>query len=174
MLTLEIPTPRSPVWSVVLGVFLALWLGSRLFFVPVLVQGLGLFTSGLGGFLLLFGNFPNLAFFVALWLLAAYIWARMTFGTETLHVTAHTLEVRTRRLWFERAVKHDAGQVRRLRVLPVNVPTWLNVLIGGVPTLAFDYGSRTVRFGRGLDEAEAAQVLEQIAQKFPQYRSSLT
>ena len=35
--------------------------------------------------------------------------------------------------------------------------------------LAFDYGARTIRFGRGLDEAEAKQIIAVIQEKFPAY-----
>ena len=41
-------------------------------------------------------------------------------------------------------------------------------------SLAFDYGSKTVRFGAGIEEAEAKQVLAEIFQKFPQYSSETT
>lgn len=36
-------------------------------------------------------------------------------------------------------------------------------------SIAFDYGARTVRFGLGLDEAEAKQILAAIQKKFPVY-----
>ena len=41
----------------------------------------------------------------------------------------------------------------------------------GAPSLAFDYGAKTIRFGRGIDEAEATQLLERIIAKFPQYQT---
>jgi hypothetical protein len=37
--------------------------------------------------------------------------------------------------------------------------------------LAFDYGAKTVNFGVGIDEAEAKQILSEIQQRYPQYRS---
>jgi hypothetical protein len=40
--------------------------------------------------------------------------------------------------------------------------------------LAFDYGSRTFRFGGGVDEAESKQILDEILTHFPQYRSRNT
>lgn len=38
--------------------------------------------------------------------------------------------------------------------------------------IAFDYGSRTINFGIGIDEAEAKQILSEIQQRYPQYRSN--
>jgi len=35
--------------------------------------------------------------------------------------------------------------------------------------LAFDYGSSTVRFGIGLEDGEASQILEHITSNFPQF-----
>jgi hypothetical protein len=40
---------------------------------------------------------------------------------------------------------------------------------GGI--IAFDYGAKTVNFGTGIDEAEAKQILSEIQQRYPQYRS---
>ncbi len=40
---------------------------------------------------------------------------------------------------------------------------------GGI--IAFDYGAKTVNFGAGIDEAEAKQILAEIQQRYPQYRS---
>ncbi len=41
----------------------------------------------------------------------------------------------------------------------------------GPGLIAFDYGSRTIRFGIGIDEAEAKQIVAEIQQKYPQYRN---
>jgi hypothetical protein len=38
--------------------------------------------------------------------------------------------------------------------------------VGG-GALAFDYGPRTYRFGSGLDDAEAREVLEALAPRLP-------
>jgi hypothetical protein len=38
-------------------------------------------------------------------------------------------------------------------------------------SIAFDYGARTFRFGSGVDEAEAKQILAEIQQKYPQYKN---
>jgi hypothetical protein len=41
----------------------------------------------------------------------------------------------------------------------------------GYQKLAFDYGAITIRFGYGIDEAEAKQILNNIQQKYPQYKT---
>ena len=46
---------------------------------------------------------------------------------------------------------------------------WKNGLIGG--HIAFDYGSKTIYFGIGLDEDEAHQLRLKIFRKFPRYRA---
>jgi hypothetical protein len=173
-LRLEIPTPRNLIFSMVLGVYLALWLIGALAVAPVFYAALFVFS----------GSFPAILFPLALnllwaglylliWALVAYVWVRATFGVERVRVTPHSLEVTTKRLWLERTEKFDAEQIGLLRLVPVTVPRWVGVLLGGQPSLAFDAGAQTVRFGRGLDEAEARLTFERILEKFPAYRSSV-
>jgi hypothetical protein len=38
--------------------------------------------------------------------------------------------------------------------------------------IAFDYGSKTINIGSGIDEAEAKQILAEITQRFPLYHGS--
>jgi hypothetical protein len=63
----------------------------------------------------------------------------------------------------------DTTEVRRLRVAPLAQP------IRGIPLpsfhglIAFDYGSRTVRFGAGIDEAEAFDLVKRVTGRFPQF-----
>jgi hypothetical protein len=38
--------------------------------------------------------------------------------------------------------------------------------------ISFDYGARTIRFAGGVDDAEAKQIIAEIKQKFPRYRST--
>ena len=49
---------------------------------------------------------------------------------------------------------------------PVNVSSSLQLWGVGGGVLAFDYGARTYRFGAGLDEAEAKQVVIAIKQRY--------
>lgn len=37
--------------------------------------------------------------------------------------------------------------------------------LGGVGMIAFDYGARTYRFGRGVDEAEAKQLVAELQRR---------
>jgi hypothetical protein len=47
------------------------------------------------------------------------------------------------------------------------VTNFWKISTGGL--LAFDYGSKTIRFGGGIEEAESKQVLSEITTRFPQY-----
>ncbi len=42
-----------------------------------------------------------------------------------------------------------------------------NVSIFGTPSVSFDYGAKTVGFGRGIDNAEARMLLDTIKKKIP-------
>jgi len=37
--------------------------------------------------------------------------------------------------------------------------------------IAFDYGAKTYRFGAGVDEAEAKQIVKQIVDRYPSLAS---
>lgn len=95
------------------------------------------------------------------WLLAGRERIRVEQGTLTLE---HVISGLGRRRAF--ALAH----VRNLRSLP---QTGQELLMGNmaafgfgpVGALAFDYGSSTVRWGAGLDEAEARVILERLGQR---------
>ena len=40
-----------------------------------------------------------------------------------------------------------------------------------VGNISFDYGAKTFKFAGGVEEAEAKQIIAEIQQKFPQYKS---
>jgi hypothetical protein len=67
--------------------------------------------------------------------------------------------------------EYDAGHIRNLRVsndTPAisDLRSRFNAagLTGGL--IAFDYGSSTVRFASGLEEAEASQIVSQIRSRY--------
>jgi hypothetical protein len=125
---------------------------------------------------------PDMSWFFIVWFLgfgggiafAAYIWLRMLFGVEIVQVLGDSIAVGQRVLWFEQGRNHSSEHIAHLRTLQIIEPAWYeqSSFYGtGSPSLAFDYGARTVRFGRGIDEAEARQILERIVSKFPQYQT---
>ena len=70
--------------------------------------------------------------------------------------------------------EYDLQHVRNLRVVPFDASIWsgrdsFGGMRGG--PLAFDYGAKTVRFGTGIDEAEARMILDSIRTRFPELGS---
>jgi hypothetical protein len=89
-------------------------------------------------------------------------------GRERVEITDTSLTH-----WFEpipwRRRGCDLGQVRRLRASATSrVPNDFS----NSGALAFDYGARTIRIGTGIDEAEAAMLIDAIARRFPQLASA--
>ena len=119
------------------------------------------------------GNAPDL--FLCVWLvgwtiggafcLYALLWTLR--GREVIVLRPDSL-VTKRDLWgIGRPREYDILHVSDLRVAPMtwNPHYWSGALylwgVGGGP-IAFDYGSRTVRFGSGVDEAEAADIVREL------------
>ena len=132
------------------------WLMDALYIVAVLLNTL------LGAFLL-------------------YSLAWQLVGQEVIEATASSLTVSRKLLGTCRTRGYLAQHVKNLRVTSSNMNLDQAVLVlsrlflstkDEQGSLAFDYGSATFRFGQGIDEAEAKQVLSEIRQKFPQYGSN--
>jgi len=99
----------------------------------------------------------------------AWLWnvagvERIRFGSDAVLVRREVARIGLTR-------EYDASHIRNLRVSgePASINDWRSRfhatgLLGGV--IAFDYGSSTVRFGMGLDEAEATQLVSQIRNRF--------
>jgi hypothetical protein len=93
-------------------------------------------------------------------------------GREIVSVTGMMLQVRRDVFGIGYNRRYDVSQVRFLRLAPVPYnPRDLRSAtaqwgLSGGP-IAFDYGSRTVRVGAGLDEAEARVVLEKLVERAP-------
>jgi hypothetical protein len=101
-----------------------------------------------------------------------YTWLRLMFGVEVTEFTPHSIAVGEKILTIDRGRSYDAQSISRLRTVNVPAPSIFDnsaLWSGGVPSLGFDYGARTIRFGKGIDEAEAHGILERVVQKFPQY-----
>jgi len=170
--TLRINIPSQKQWFLIL--FMGFWLIGWAFGE---VSALGMFFGGQG-----FGG-PGL--FMIAWLggwtiggaWAIYILAWQLFGKEVIEITNQAII--TKRVVFGLGFPNEYSfeYIKVLRV-SVNVNTndmfgWsragrLYGLSGGL--IAFDYGSKTINFGSGIDEAEAKQILTEITQRFPQYR----
>jgi hypothetical protein len=128
---------------------------------------------------------PNSPFspslFLVVWLIgwtvgggfALFTWLRMVFGVEILEFKNNVISIKQKILSFEQSRDYDPQHIWRLRTVAIPAASIFNnhhYWGQNMQSLAFDYGARTIRFGSGIDEAEAAQILELIQQKFPQYR----
>lgn len=104
-------------------------------------------------------------------LFAIYAWLWQMVGKEILTVQGQ--KFRTRRdiagVGFDK--DYDLVQMRDLRMQlsgfsPIDLSSSLQLWGVGGGVIAFDYGARTYRFGAGLDEAEAKQVVTAIKQRY--------
>ena len=102
---------------------------------------------------------------------AIYAWLWQLMGKEILAARGQTLTVRRDIGGFGLNKEYSLIQMRDLRIRPVGVTPFefsssfqLWGVGGGV--IAFDHGERTYRFGAGLDETEAKQVVTAIKQRF--------
>jgi hypothetical protein len=168
-LRVVIPTQRNWFLLVFLTLWLAIWLGAGPLVFASLLASLG-------------RQPPGEMLFRAVWLCgwaagalwAGYTWLRTVVGREVIEVSGAALVVR-QEVWRIRLARaFDMHLLRNLRVAPVPDSPWGGGAwqwqmqfgqVGG--TVAFDYGARTYRFGRGIDEAEAKHVVAAILQRFP-------
>lgn len=112
-------------------------------------------------------------------LFAMYAWSWQVIGKEIL--TVHGQTCTTRRdiagVGFDK--KYHLVEIRDLRVqlpgfAPIDMSSSLQLWGVGGGVIAFDYGARTYRFGAGLDEAEAKQVVTAIKQRYRIQESTKT
>ena len=168
-LLVRIPAAKS--WFMLL--FLPFWLCGWGFGLFLLLRSLfeGRTNSGFGSappmFLLVWGTG---------WIIGGGFvllsWVRLAFGVEVSEFTSHSVSVGEKILLVDRGHSYDGCSISRLRTMGVPAPSIFDnasVWNGGAPSLGFDYGARTIRFGKGVDEAEAHGILERVVQKFPQY-----
>jgi hypothetical protein len=86
-------------------------------------------------------------------------------GVEKVLLGASTLTTKREVLGIGPTKEYELPSMSNLRISAGTRPSNnrlspFQILSGG--TIAFDYGARTFRFGIGLDEAEAQQVIDQL------------
>lgn len=102
---------------------------------------------------------------------AIYAWLWQLMGKEIVTVRGQTFTVRRDIGGFGLSKEYDLVQMRDLRIgpigmNPVNVSSSLQLWGVGGGVIVFEHGARTARFGAGLDEAEAKQVVAAITKRF--------
>ncbi len=109
-----------------------------------------------------------------LYAVVSLLW--LLFGVEVIKVDRDGIKTRRQVFGLGRTRNYDGEHIRRLRAAPIVYATTYRSnftseylgLAGG--QIAFDYGAKTIRFGGGIDEAEARTIVEAITQRFHRYQ----
>ena len=101
---------------------------------------------------------------------AIYAWLWQMMGKEILTVQGHSFTTRRNIGEFGFDKEYDLVQMRDVRVghlgaNPFDFSSSLQLWGVGGGAIAFEHGARTYRFGAGLDEAEAKQIVTAIKQR---------
>jgi hypothetical protein len=101
---------------------------------------------------------------------AISFWLWSIAGHEIVSLTPTSLAIRRDILGFGWSREYDLPSVKNLRIDTTDVNSRFNrgfspqMRFGG--TIAFDYGAKTFRFGGGVDEAEASQLIELLKSRY--------
>jgi hypothetical protein len=162
-LEIVIPARRHLLALLFLGVWLVGWLVGEMTVISQVFSGR---AAGPEVILLLW-----LIFWTSGGALAASVWLWMLVGKERVLVGASTLHVKRDVLGLGWTRSCELYKVRNLRVAPqpggprdMGVALRLSGLAGGM--IAFEYGRKTIRFGAGLDEAEAHMIVGRMKQRY--------
>ena len=123
---------------------------------------------------------PGAAVFIFVWFcawtigggLAIYVWLSQLRGREIISATSTSLSIKRDVFGYGRTKHYDPAEIRALRVSPLTLNPFdfaSGMAFWGIGggAIAFDYGSRTFRFGSGLDEAEAKAIVQRITDRVP-------
>ena len=108
--------------------------------------------------------------FGGLFVVYSLLW--MLAGSERITVSSGALTIRKQVFGFGREKAFELGEISELRVNRdrgrssrasggLTLPD-----IGGMGSVAFDYGAKTVRFAAGIDEAEAALIVNDLSSRY--------
>ncbi len=187
--SLEIAIPSRKQWfqTVFVAFWLIGWTFGEVFVGSILLSGIVGLLSGkspkpTGGEAIFGagGGLFMLAWF-CLWTVGgAFVWHVFLWqmaGKEVVRISHRSMLIGRQILGIRRTKEYLAEYIRDLRVSPADYSSfgWSRSarawgLSGGLT--AFDYGAKTLRFGSGVDEAEAKQILATIQEHFPQYKSA--
>lgn len=102
------------------------------------------------------------------WAIFLFIWLRLIKGFEVIKISGNSFILEKKIPFWTRSKRYNLENVKALRISNTTASIWN--MPGG--SLSFDYGAKTVRFGIGLDEAEARMILIDIQQKYPEIMDS--
>lgn len=116
-----------------------------------------------------------LVFWIGGWtlggLLAVFLWLWNIKGREVIRISDSELRHSREYVWFSRSRCYQTSLISNLRLNPLSMDD-LEInggmefwgLTGG--TVAFDYEQRIQKFGLGLDEAEAIDIIKEVLCRF--------
>jgi hypothetical protein len=153
-MTMDIPSRKSIFFIIFIGVWLVMWGFGAAAAISTILQGRG---SGPNAFMI---------FWLTGWtfggIYALLLWLWNIFGNEIVTVNSLYLKISTGigKLRYNR--QYDMNQVKKLRVVSMPIRTWNqeDFMPFRSGRISFDYGMRTYRFATGIDEAEAAYIID--------------
>ena len=103
---------------------------------------------------------------------AGYLWLWNVAGKELIALREDTLAIKSDVLGLGNVREFDLSEVCDLRIDKLSPRlTMFNynspAQMFGTGTIAFDYGAKTFRFGLGLDESEARQLIVRLNSRHP-------
>jgi hypothetical protein len=87
---------------------------------------------------------------------------RAILGKEMITISAETIKIEKTPSLFIRLKKYNLADATNLRILTNTNIRYAMAYLVPPDSLGFDYGMKTVRFGSGLDEAEAAYIINMM------------
>jgi hypothetical protein len=105
---------------------------------------------------------------------AVYAWLWNLAGREIVSISENILSIERRVPLWGRIKEYRMADVSSLRVAQRTFSIWDQANYAQFRgdsrgMLAFDYGAGTIRFGTGIEEAEAKRILGEIAKKYPRF-----
>ena len=169
-LFISIPSRKQWLQIILLSFWLAAWAFGEIGVSWVLIRGEA------------FGPTLFMIVWLVMWTFAGfyaiYMWAWQLFGEEVIEVTGQSIIISRVVLGFSIPKEYSAEYIKELRISTVfngnDLFGWSRTMGYwgmGAGLIAFDYGAQTIRFGGGIDEAEAKQIMVEIQQRYPQYCS---
>ena len=160
----QITIPAKKNWFVI--IFMCVWLCGWLMG-EVSVLGMGIFGAGKNPASLFLLVWLVAWTFGGLFAMRGLLWNLR--GKEIITVGQGILGIEKKGAPFFKAKEYDLNQVKNFRVQETNDYSGAfgrrydsAGAFGQGGTLKFDYGLKTVRFGSGLDEAEARYIIQQL------------
>jgi hypothetical protein len=141
--------PPSRLWACLAILALPVWVGSSL--IPVHFAGIQIVNGSappeVYGSIIVFAGVGTAAFLRLVWL---------AFRRERVAMDGLELSIRRELAGLGRTKRFASGEVRNLRYSPGFTTS---TRFAPAAAIAFEYGARTYRFGLGIDQAEADDLI---------------